>query len=140
MGLLHNLRVMRPPPRPSLSLLGACLASMALAGAAGAQTPSPASRVVVLSTTDMKGKTSPCGCHIPKGGLSRQASFADSVKAEYRSVVWVDAGGFFPEDDLHEDVAWFMIDTMKLIGLDAVGIGDRDLRFGYAKLRDRAKK
>ena len=30
------------------------------------------------------------------------------------------------------------MDAMKLLGTDAVGIGDRDLRFGYVKLRDRA--
>jgi len=125
-------------------LLGAMLGSLTFASAT-TSAPAPAaapraSRLVVLSTTDMKGKTSPCGCHIPKGGLSRQASFADSVKAEYPAVLWVDSGGFFPEDDLHEDVAWFMMDALKLIGLDAVGIGDRDLRFGYARLRDHAKQ
>jgi Cytochrome c554 and c-prime len=53
-------------------------------------------------------------------------------------VLLVDNGGFFPEDDLHEDVAWFLMDAMKLLGTDAVGIGDRDLRFGYARLKDRA--
>jgi len=55
-------------------------------------------------------------------------------------MVLVDAGGFFPEDDLHEDVAWFLMDAMKLLGTDAAGIGDRDLRFGYARLRDHAKQ
>ncbi|HTM57940.1 MAG TPA: multiheme c-type cytochrome [Candidatus Udaeobacter sp.] len=30
------------------------------------------------------------------------------------------------------------MDAMKLIGTDAVAIGDRDLRFGYAKIHDRA--
>ena len=52
----------------------------------------------------------------------------------------MDDGGFFPEDDLHEDVAWFLMDAMKLLGTDAVTIGDRDLRFGYAKLKDRSQK
>ena len=51
----------------------------------------------------------------------------------------MDDGGFFPEDDLHEDAAWFMMDAMKLIGTDAVAIGDRDLRFGYAKIHSRAQ-
>jgi hypothetical protein len=50
----------------------------------------------------------------------------------------VDAGGFFPDDQLHEDVAWFLMDAMKLLGIDAVGVGDKELMFGYAKLKDRA--
>ena len=32
------------------------------------------------------------------------------------------------------------MDAMKLIGTDAVAIGDRDLRFGYAKIHDRAQR
>ncbi|MGH3056085.1 MAG: hypothetical protein ACRDL7_14015, partial [Gaiellaceae bacterium] len=50
----------------------------------------------------------------------------------------VDNGGFFPDDQLHEDVAWFLMDAMKLIGIDAVGVGDKELMFGYAKLKARA--
>jgi hypothetical protein len=50
----------------------------------------------------------------------------------------VDDGGFFPDDQLHEDVAWFLMDAMKLLGTDAVGVGDKELMFGYAKLKDRA--
>ncbi|MBI1798611.1 MAG: hypothetical protein HYR73_02870 [Candidatus Eisenbacteria bacterium] len=36
-------------------------------------------------------------------------------------------------------MAWFLMDAMKLLGTDAVGVGDRDLRFGYARLHDRAE-
>ena len=37
----------------------------------------------------------------------------------------VDNGGFFPDDSLHIDYAWFLMDGMKLLGTDAVGLGDR---------------
>ena len=50
----------------------------------------------------------------------------------------MDDGGFFPDDQLHEDVAWFLMDAMKLLGTDAIGVGDKELMFGYAKLKDRA--
>src|SRR5262249_37576740 len=33
-----------------------------------------------------------------------------------------------------------LMDAMKLLGTDAATIGDRDLRFGYAKLKDRSQK
>jgi len=55
-------------------------------------------------------------------------------------VVLVDNGGFFPEDDLHEDAAWFLMDAMKMIGTDAVGVGERELRFGYQRVHERAAK
>lgn len=97
-------------------------------------------KLIILSTTDVKGKTSPCGCSTPKGGLSRRASFIDSVRAEYGQVVVVDAGGYFPEFDTHQDVAWFMMDAMKMLDLDAIGVGERDLRFGVSFLQQQAKR
>jgi hypothetical protein len=54
--------------------------------------------------------------------------------------VLIDNGGFFPEADTHRDVAWFLMDAMKVLGTDAVGIGERDLRFGVAFLREQLKR
>lgn len=64
----------------------------------------------------------------------------DSVKATYGQVSLVDNGGFFPENDTHQDVAWFLMDAMKVLGTDAVGLGDRDLRFGIAFLEAQIKR
>jgi hypothetical protein len=63
----------------------------------------------------------------------------DSIKSQYSRVLLVDGGGFFPEDDLHKPYAWFLMDAMKMLGTDAVAVGDRDLRFGYAFLKNRAE-
>ncbi len=52
----------------------------------------------------------------------------------------VDNGGFFPDDSMHIDYSWFLMDGFKLLGYDAVGIGDRDLRFGLAYLRSQVKR
>jgi hypothetical protein len=46
----------------------------------------------------------------------------------------VDGGGFFPEQADYEDVAWFLMDGMKLLGTDAVGVGDKELRYGRSFL------
>lgn len=97
-------------------------------------------KLLILSTTDIKGKTGPCGCHIPKGGLPRLSSYADSMRTSFGQVLWVDNGGFFPDDDTRKDAAWFLIDAMKTLGLDAVNVGDRDLRYGRAFLAERARK
>jgi 2',3'-cyclic-nucleotide 2'-phosphodiesterase (5'-nucleotidase family) len=89
---------------------------------------------VILSTTDVKGKTNPCGCHTPKGGLARQASYIDSMRTTYGQVLLVDNGGFFPEDS-HDDIAAFLMGAMKTMGYDVAGLGERDLRFGVAFLK-----
>ncbi len=97
-------------------------------------------RLLVLSTTDVKGKTGPCGCHVPMGGLARRAFYFDSLKASYGQVLVVENGDFFPEDDQRRDAAWFLMDVMRAMGVDAVNLGERDLRFGRAYLEQRAKK
>ena len=51
----------------------------------------------------------------------------------------MDAGGFFPELDNERDKSWFMMDAMKLVNVEAVGVGDRDLRFGFQYLKQTAK-
>jgi 2',3'-cyclic-nucleotide 2'-phosphodiesterase (5'-nucleotidase family) len=107
--------------------------------AAAAAKRGAADTLVVLSTTDLIGKTSPCGCHTPKGGLARQATFSDSLRARYANVLWVDNGNFFPEDELHEGAAWFLMSALQSMRVDAVCVGDHDLRFGLAPLRERAR-
>jgi hypothetical protein len=92
------------------------------------------STLVILSTADVKGKSSPCGCHTPKGGLARRASFADSVRAENPNVLIVDSGGFFPEEAGYESAAVFMVESMKALGVAAAGVGESDLRFGRSFL------
>lgn len=130
-------------PRWSRILLMGCVLNAASHGVSNAAAPESTTAapdsLVVLSTTDVIGKTSPCGCHTPKGGLARQASFADSLRRRYPNLLWVDNGNFFPEDELHEGAAWFLIGAMKTLRIDAVGVGDHDLRFGLAPLRERAR-
>src|SRR5262245_3352141 len=55
----------------------------------------------------------------------------------YSQVLLVDAGGFFPDNDApeYQDVASFLMDGMKLLGTDAVGAGEKELRYGYSFLK-----
>src|SRR5262249_8500168 len=123
----------------------AVFASLLLPAFAGAATPSgepvlqPDKRVI-LSTTDVKGKTGPCGCHIPKGGLARRAGLVDSRRAQFGQVALVDAGGFFPEGDGQQDLASFLMDAMSRLNTDAVGVAERDLRYGTSFLSAQAKR
>lgn len=121
-------------------VLGLGLAAFGHATATAADAAS--NQLVVLSTTDAKGKTNVCGCSIPKGGFARRASFGDSIRTAYSQVALVDAGGFFPEpnDSLQMDVANFMMDAMQLVKTDAVGIGEKELKFGYDFLKTNAAR
>ncbi len=56
------------------------------------------------------------------------------MKIQYGQTLLVDDGGFFPEQDDYQDVAWFLMDSMKLLGTDAVGVSEKELRFGRAFL------
>jgi len=87
-------------------------------------------KLLVLSTNDVMGKTGPCGCHVPKGGLARRATFVDSLRALYGQVLLVDNGGYVPLENERRDVTGFLMDAMRLMGTDAVGVSDRDLKFG----------
>ena len=121
----------------SFILLSTSFSGFAPKPATAAGKPEP---LVILSTTDVKGKTSPCGCQIPKGGLSRQASYSDSIKAQYRQVLVVDNGGFCPEVPNQYEVAEFLMDAMKRLNHGAVGLGDRDIKYGYAWLKSQQQR
>ncbi len=62
------------------------------------------------------------------------------MKTSYSQVMLVDNGGFFPEDDLHQDDAWFLMDAMKVLNVAAVGMSERELRFSAAYLKAQLKR
>jgi 2',3'-cyclic-nucleotide 2'-phosphodiesterase (5'-nucleotidase family) len=55
-------------------------------------------------------------------------------------VILVDNGGFFPESDPQKDYSWFLMDGMRLLGTDAVGMSDKELRFGLSYLKAQVKR
>jgi 5'-nucleotidase/UDP-sugar diphosphatase len=125
----------RHPFRPALVALLFALAAPGPGARAAVAQPD---RLVILSSTDVKGETAPCGCHIPKGGFARRASFADSSRAQFGQVLLVDNGGYFPTRDSLEDTAEFQMEAMVRLHTDAVGVADRDLRYGRSFLVSRA--
>jgi 2',3'-cyclic-nucleotide 2'-phosphodiesterase (5'-nucleotidase family) len=99
-SLTHSLatheEVRRDAPQLAQIVTGIALTLALAAPAVAATSALQPDKLIILSTTDMKGKTLPCGCHVPKGGIARQVGFADSVRQLYSNVVRVDGGGFFP--------------------------------------------
>jgi hypothetical protein len=62
------------------------------------------------------------------------------MRIQYGQVLLVDDGGYFPEAANEHDIAWFMMDAMKLLRTDAVGVGERDLKYGLAWLKSQQKR
>jgi len=125
---------------PHRALATAAFAAALLLPAAGARAQNapaaaaPADKLVLVSTSDVKAKTMPCGCSIPKGGLSRRAGFTDSLRKVHPNVLLVDAGGWFPDAQGERDDAPFMAEAMRDLGIAAAGLGDRELMFGRSFL------
>jgi 2',3'-cyclic-nucleotide 2'-phosphodiesterase (5'-nucleotidase family) len=117
------------------------LAWLAAVGAAPASAPLlEPDKLVILSTTDNHGETSPCGCSTPRGGIARRASFVDSMRTSYSQILLVDNGGFFPIEPVKQDVGPFLMDMMKALGTHAVGLGDRELTYGLDFLKTHVER
>ncbi len=129
------------PRRSSLRVAAAALAlalGMALLVSwppANRAASAPAARLVVLSSSDMKGKTSPCGCHTPMGGLARWSGFVDSTRTADGDVLVVVDGGFFPEGPDHEPVASFYMGALARLGAQVVGASEAELHYGLGFLK-----
>lgn len=54
----------------------------------------------------------------------------------------VDNGAFFPDeaDSLYRDKAWFLMDGMMLLGTDAVGMSEKELKYGRGWLLAQLKR
>jgi hypothetical protein len=111
----------------------------AVAGALGSGCGRSGEHALIVTTNDVIAKTSPCGCHTPKGGFARRAAFLDSVRAVRHAVLALDAGGFFPVVEDERDAGAFTLEAMARMGTAAAGVGPNELRFGYAYLRENAR-
>ena len=123
----------------AVSLLCMALAGLALGGSARAADPAPV-RLRVVGMSDLKSKTSPCGCSTPKGGFARMATYLDSLRLGRDPVVFVDGGGSFPDVVGRPDLPPFVMRSLVAMGVDAVGVGPRDLQFGLAYLLTEARR
>ena len=54
----------------------------------------------------------------------------------------MDNGGFFPDeaDSLYRDKAWFLMDSMVLLGTDAAGMSEKELKYGRGWLLAQLKR
>lgn len=96
-------------------------------------------RLTLVASTDLRGETSPCGCHTPRGGFARMGTFVDSLRRA-GPTAYLDAGGAFPDLSTRADLADFMMRTLKELAPAAVGVAPRDLHQGPSLLRRLARE
>lgn len=118
------------------------LSALALAACSGSKkrdTPAKAREVTIFVTTEIKGQIEPCGCTSdPLGDLSRTAQLINSARKGKRGVVHIDGGSLLyssidiPEAMVGQETlrARLLADTMKKLGVDAVGLGPYDFSRG----------
>lgn len=47
----------------------------------------------------------------------------------------MDNGNFFPIGEVDQDKSWFLMDAMRMLDVDAVGLGERELGYGLSYLK-----
>jgi hypothetical protein len=103
-----------------------------------------AGQITILYTGQTHAMIYPCHCpKDPAGGVSRRATLINQMRKKYRSVLLLDSGGFFAGGLLDEYTQNTQLDmrrsdlnlsSMKLMGYDAVNIGESEFNFGWEHL------
>jgi len=132
--------------RPCLQFLCALCAlcgEMLFAPAAEGKT------VTILFTGETHATLGPCDCPVePMGGLSRRAAMVKRVRRDHPDALLVDAGGafaggFYDEyaqgEALDRERTEVTVRAMGRMGYDAVCVGDEELAFGPALLKQQAR-
>lgn len=109
-----------------------------------------AERIVILYTGETHSDLYPCHCPIePFGGLSRRATKIKELRQSYPNLLVVDSGGFFAGGKLDEYSVNKELDkqrtavnlqALKMMGYDAVAIGDEEFNFGQDFMEQEIEK
>ena len=125
-----------PDKRVSTGVAVITVTFMVLAGSVGATSADRAVaddlRIQIITTANVNGELEECGCKVNrKGGLARQVTLIDSLRARNPHTLVLDAGNW---GDLNPSYgllkADFVFRTMRGCGYDAVTPGHREFRWG----------
>ncbi len=91
--------------------------------------------VTFIYTGNVGQRIEPCGCRIPKGGLSRRANAIKSMKAEFPEAITLDSGALLyesvrlnpPFEPVLRAKARLTVNEVKASGIDAVNVSAMDL-------------
>lgn len=105
--------------------------------------------ITIVYTTSVEGEYESCGCpHHPLGGVSKRAKLVEDLKKKEKNLVVIDSGDlFFSSDALPfgSNTQWrlkaeLIGDSYKIMGVDAIGVGEKDLAMGLEFLKTQAEK
>jgi 2',3'-cyclic-nucleotide 2'-phosphodiesterase (5'-nucleotidase family) len=111
-------------------VLSAGVALVAAAPEAGAT--SAGRDLVVLSTASTRGELDHCGCpKAPKGGLTRRATYVDSMRTAAGPLLLVDGGDYCHPTPGHDDREnAFILEAMGKMRYDAMTLGELEIDRG----------
>lgn len=109
-----------------------------------------AGKVVIIYTGETHAALYPCHCPVePFGGLARRAAKINELRRSYPDLLLVDSGGFFAGGQLDEYSTSEALDkqrteinlqALKIMGYDALAIGDEELNYGKDFLEGQIEK
>jgi 2',3'-cyclic-nucleotide 2'-phosphodiesterase (5'-nucleotidase family) len=87
--------------------------------------------LVIVYSADTIGYVEPCGCSVKKGGLARRAGMIRQIKSENPNTLILDGGDTFrAKTDYPEKRAEVVLRGMKMMGYDAINMGDGEFGLG----------
>lgn len=95
-------------------------------------------KLQVFFSGNVRGKVSPCGCRISKGGVIRLANFIEQHQEPDANCLIVDAGNFVDRDGSGKGCSnkcQLMIKSYETIRYDAMNIAGQELALGYETLK-----
>ncbi|MDP2939269.1 MAG: hypothetical protein Q8O13_04210 [Candidatus Omnitrophota bacterium] len=108
-----------------------------------------AEKLVILYTGETHASLYPCHCPIePFGGVARRATKIKSLRQEFSNLLLIDSGGFFAggfQDETNQSIdlqkarTQIYLKTLKIMGYDALAIGDDEFNFGKELLEAKIK-
>ena len=126
---------------PAISLL--CLLNLVAAPPGNAGTPPASARIAVLADGGAEGELRACRCPgLEASGPALRASVFRRARSFNHPVLLLESGDFAAtkEDSLREERFDLFVETMTLMGYDAVGLGEAELGLPASQLKTAAKK
>lgn len=132
-------------PHPSAGLAAAIATVLLIAGGTAAATPppqpagngSPWTPVTVVYLSDSRGMLDVCGCKsMPRGGVVRRATYMNALWNEGITPLLIEGGDLFGKrGEKGKQDTEFLCEQTAAFGTDAIGLGEMDLNYGLAFLR-----
>lgn len=97
-----------------------------------------ANEITVVFNGSRNSRIEPCGCRARNlGGIDKEAGMIEQFRKENSATLVLEAGGYFRDfvDENFKLQTWYMLEALRLMKLNAINIGYRDLTHGVEFLK-----